>query len=199
MGSKLVVLTAFFLFISTRIQAQIIYPDSATVQLGTDELFWDFDTRKTDVTPNVSYGPDGGVTVFSRNDSVFMRFGAPEYTIVYKAKTLNDLKGGGNYEVVSAGETAGNYPGSNDPNPGNFDYKIWPSANGNTGANSFLGNDGNLYRVQYQEFLGWEIDSLVTKNICPDPNVVTSLEGGLEKCWYNGFVLTKSTDEKYLS
>tara|TARA_R100000781_G_scaffold28031_6_gene20773 strand:- start:654 stop:4685 length:4032 start_codon:yes stop_codon:yes gene_type:complete len=194
MGSKLVVLTAFFLFISTGIQAQIIYPDSATVQLGTDELFWDFDTRKTDVNPNVSYGPDGGVTVFSRNDSVFMRFGAPEYTIVYKAKTLNDLKGGGNYEVVSAGETAGNYPGSNDPNPGNFDYKIWPSANGNTGANSFLGNDGNLYRVQYQEFLGWEIDSLVTNNICPDPNVVTSLEGGLEKCWYNGFVLTKSTD-----
>ena len=173
--------------------AQITYPDSAAVQQGTDELFWGFDTRKTDVSPDVTHGPDGGIHVYTQNDSVFMRFGAPEYSITYKATTLANLKDGGTYEVVSAGASENNYPGSLDENPGNFDYKIWPTANGDVGSNSFDGGDGNLYRIQYQEFHGWEIDSLVNNNICPDPNVVTTLEG-IEKCWYNGFVLTKSSD-----
>ena len=193
MKYALVLLGGLYLFTSSSL-AQITYPDSGEVQLLTDELFWDFDTRKNDVSPALAHGPDGGISIYMVGDSLYMTFGAPEATITYSAADLTNLKDGGTYFVRSSGTDAGTYSGSEDPNPGNFDYKIWPTANGNTGANRFTGNDGNLYRVQYQEFHGWDIDSLVNNNICPDPNVVTTLEGGLEKCWYNGFVLTKSTD-----
>jgi hypothetical protein len=128
---------------------------------------------------------------FAEQDSVTLLFGEHSSAIAYRAASIQALAGGGTYRVLAAGSAASYYSGSDHPDPSTYDHKMWPGITGN----AFTGTDGHLYRIAYQEFQAWTVKNAQGAMVydCPDP-ATTSLEAGLERCWYNAFVLTRSTD-----
>ncbi len=175
---------------------QIVYPDRASVTTAQDVVLWEYDTRRasdsTD-TKKIIYGPDGPVLVYTEGDSLVFYFGSAENSMTYKAKDLTNMFAGGNYRLVSAGEGKRSYFGTLNENPGAFDYRLWPNVTPGAKHNGYE-VDGVLYKVSYQEFWGWEVYGYSSGNQgCPVASG-QPLNGSLEKCWYNGFILTKSTD-----
>lgn len=171
-------------------QTSTPYPDTARVETSSDFLLWDFSLRISD-TDSVVFGPDAAPVFSMEQDSVTLVFGEHTSAMAYRAASIEALAAGGDYRVLAAGSGAYYYAGTDDPDPAAYDHKIWP---GVTGA-SFTGEDGSLYRIAYQEFQAWTVRDNQGSAVydCPDPSI-TTLEAGLERCWYNAFVLIRSSD-----
>lgn len=184
-------LSASWLCVSTATaQSPITHPDTARVERSSDLLLWDYTNRISD-TDSTVFGPDASPIFFAERDSVTLIFGEHTSAIAYRAASIQALAGGGAYRVLSAGSGARYYSGSDHPDPSTYDHKMWPGITGN----AFTGTDGHLYRIAYQEFQAWTVKNAQGEMVydCPDPTT-TTLEAGLERCWYNAFVLTRSTD-----
>lgn len=176
-------LLACLFFIGTpSLMAQITYPDKATYDFSNNATLIDFDAYSA-VYTDYAYGPDASVYMSQENDSLVLRYGHPTNSVVVTAKQWSDFSNPSavNFKVYT--DNRGHYLGSKDPNPGNYDYELWPH------KNVFEGNDGHLYSIAYLEFTGWTVYGWNSPE-CPSSNV-----GFVAfQCWMSAAILVKSTD-----
>lgn len=163
--------------------AQITYPDKATYDFSNNATLIDFDVFSA-AFPAYNFGPDAAVNMYTVEDSIVAVFGHSDINVNVKASSFAELSDPTKVNLtVSTDENSGHYKGSRDPNPGNYDYLIWPI------THSFEGSDGNLYSIAYLEFTGWTVYGYNTVG-CPSNNV-----GAIaQECWMSAAILVKSTD-----
>ena len=163
--------------------AQIVYPDKATYDFSNNATLIDFDIFQA-AFPNYTFGPDASIHMYTTGDSVVAVFGHSDINVTAKAPSfleMSDLTKV-NFQV-NTDENTGHYKGTRDPDPGKYDYLIWPI------YDSFEGNDGNLYSIAYLEFTGWTVYGYNSTG-CPSNNV-----GALaQECWMSAAILVKSID-----
>jgi len=170
------------LFISSSLQAQITYPDKATYDFSQNSTLINFDVYSA-AYPDYAYGPDASIYMTQENDSLVLRFGHPTNSVIAIAKQWSDFSNPASVDFKVYKDNRGHYLGSKDPNPGNYDYELWPH------KNVFEGNDGHLYSIAYLEFTGWTVYGWNTPQ-CPSNNVnFVAFE-----CWMSAAILVKSTD-----
>lgn len=171
------------LLLNTHSKAQIVYPDKAVFDINEISFLIDFELYNS-TYQDFTFGPDGSVQLITEGDSLVATFGEHAFTAIIKAASIEDFKDPEKVSFyVTEDVNSGHYKGTDDPDPGNYDYKIWPH------GNTFIGNDGDLYSVAYLEFLGWEVWGYDSPE-CPNPNVGTLAE----ECWMSALILVKSTD-----
>jgi len=171
------------LFISSSLQAQITYPDKATYDFNLNSTLINFDVYSA-AYPDYNFGPDAAVQLFSESDSVVAKFGHSDIHVQVKAASIDEFADPSKVRIqISSDETTGHYKGTNDPEPGNYDYLIWPH------TNSFEGSDGHLYSIAYLEFTGWTVYGYNSAE-CPSSNL-----GAIAfECWMSAAILVRSTD-----
>ena len=162
---------------------QIIYPDKAAYDFTQKSTLIDFEAYNS-AFPAYNFGPDAAVQLFSESDSVVAKFGHSDIHVQVKAASIDEFADPSKVRIqISSDETTGHYKGTNDPEPGNYDYLIWPH------TNSFEGSDGHLYSIAYLEFTGWTVYGYNSAE-CPSSNV-----GAIAfECWMSAAILVRSTD-----
>ena len=162
---------------------QIIYPDKAAYDFTQKSTLIDFEAYNA-AFPAYNFGPDAAVQLFSESDSVVAKFGHSDIHVQVKAASIDEFADPSKVRIqISSDETTGHYKGTNDPEPGNYDYLIWPH------TNSFEGSDGHLYSIAYLEFTGWTVYGYNSAE-CPSSNV-----GAIAfECWMSAAILVRSTD-----
>jgi parallel beta-helix repeat protein len=162
---------------------QIIYPDHATYDFTQKSTLINFEVYNS-AYPAYNFGPDAAIQLFSESDSVVAKFGHSDIHVQVKAASIDEFADPSKVRIqISSDETTGHYKGTNDPEPGNYDYLIWPH------TNSFEGSDGHLYSIAYLEFTGWTVYGYNSAE-CPSSNV-----GAIAfECWMSAAILVRSTD-----
>lgn len=162
---------------------QIIYPDHATYDFTQKSTLINFEVYNS-AYPAYNFGPDAAIQLFSESDSVVAKFGHSDIHVQVKAASIDEFADPSKVRIqISSDETTGHYKGTNDPEPGNYDYLIWPH------TNSFEGSDGHLYSIAYLEFTGWTVYGYNSTE-CPASNV-----GAIAfECWMSAAILVRSTD-----
>ncbi len=171
------------MFIGLSGYGQIIYPDKAAYDFTQKSTLIDFEAYNS-AYPAYNFGPDAAVQLFSESDSVVAKFGHSDIHVQVKAASIDEFADPSKVRIqISSDETTGHYKGTNDPEPGNYDYLIWPH------TNSFEGSDGHLYSIAYLEFTGWTVYGYNSAE-CPSSNV-----GAIAfECWMSAAILVRSTD-----
>lgn len=171
------------MFIGLSGYGQIIYPDKAAYDFTQKSTLIDFEAYNS-AYPTYNFGPDAAVQLFSESDSVVAKFGHSDIHVQVKAASIDEFADPSKVRIqISSDETTGHYKGTNDPEPGNYDYLIWPH------TNSFEGSDGHLYSIAYLEFTGWTVYGYNSAE-CPSSNV-----GAIAfECWMSAAILVRSTD-----
>jgi parallel beta-helix repeat protein len=162
---------------------QIIYPDHATYDFTQKSTLINFEVYNS-AYPAYNFGPDAAIQLFSESDSVVAKFGHSDIHVQVKAASIDEFADPSKVRIqISSDETTGHYKGTNDPEPGNYDYLIWPH------TNSFEGSDGHLYSIAYLEFTGWTVYGYNSAE-CPSSNL-----GAIAfECWMSAAILVRSTD-----
>ena len=171
------------MFIGLSGYGQIIYPDKAAYDFTQKSTLIDFEAYNS-AYPAYNFGPDAAVQLFSESDSVVAKFGHSDIHVQVKAASIDEFADPSKVRIqISSDETTGHYKGTNDTEPGNYDYLIWPH------TNSFEGSDGHLYSIAYLEFTGWTVYGYNSAE-CPSSNV-----GAIAfECWMSAAILVRSTD-----
>ncbi len=171
------------MFIGLSGYGQIIYPDKAAYDFTQKSTLINFEAYNS-AYPAYNFGPDAAIQLFSESDSIVAKFGHSDIHVHVKAANMAEFADPSKVRIqISSDETTGHYKGTNDPEPGNYYYLIWPH------TNSFEGSDGHLYSIAYLEFTGWTVYGYNSDG-CPSSNV-----GAIaQECWMSAAILVRSTD-----